>query len=141
MLTEGVDKTFQSDYSKHSKVTERLVASSLASCGQSLGRLGAPTEGRFSYSTGERRTEENVMLLRKAESDMDEYWTKVCTPVLKALEPVKKTAVHRFLTQPRSVQRTPAWVEPSRGKALSGPPLLYKLFAELSLTAATSQSK
>jgi hypothetical protein len=132
MLTEDRDKGFRSEHRKHHEVTVDHLITAFRSCGQSLGRLGAPTTG-FSYPVEERMTEENVTQLRAAESKLDTFWDRVDTAVLKALGPVKRTAIHRFLTQPRSVQRTPAWVPPKANKPASGPQILTTPFAELEL--------
>jgi len=104
MLTSDRNKALASDYSKHTEATKNLIGKALDSCGLSLGRRDAPTRGKFAYPVEERTTEVNVILLRQAESNLDVFWDSVNVPILKALGPVKKTAIHRFLTQPRSVQ-------------------------------------
>lgn len=133
MLTKDRDKAFQSDYLKHTRATEDSITTALTSCAQSLGRLGAPTRGRFAYPVEERRTEENATLLREAESKLDAFWNMVNTPILKALGPVKKTAIHRFLAQSRPVQRTPAWIKPLKSKSPPGSQDLHIPLAELEL--------
>jgi hypothetical protein len=98
MMTEDRDKAIESDYLKHTQTTIRHMQTGLTSCGQSLGRLGAPTRG-FSYSVEERLTEENVTQLRAAESKLDTFWDKVDNAVLKALGPVKRTLAEKKAVQ------------------------------------------
>ena len=133
MLTEDRIKSFRRDIQGLIMVTEIEIVKALDACDTSLGRSGKPTKELFFYPIAERRTEGVVAALRKAEHNLDAFWKQVNTPIWKALGPVKKTATHRFLTQPRSVQRTPPWVEPSRGKPLAGLQSISTSFAELEL--------
>ncbi|KAM0700850.1 hypothetical protein Q7P35_012572 [Cladosporium inversicolor] len=132
MLTEDRVKLFVSDHDKHLEDTEYLMCRSLYLCGKSLGRLGAPTNGRFAYPIDERMTRENVEALRKAESNLDAFWSVIDTQIIKTFGPVKRTAVHRFVTQSFELQRTPAWVEPRKSTSRGIQPLCTSI-AELEL--------
>ncbi|KAK3403434.1 hypothetical protein B0T20DRAFT_26455 [Sordaria brevicollis] len=79
----------------------------------SLVRLGKPTGKRFFYPIDKRRTKENVEALRSAESNLDEFWKGVDRIMYKHANNLENTFVRRLLTQSRSLQRTPEWVEPS----------------------------
>jgi hypothetical protein len=43
----------------------------------SIGSLGAPTGGKFTYPVAKRRTRENVEAMRSAEENLDKLWRKV----------------------------------------------------------------
>jgi len=132
MLTEDRAKLFQSEYYRHVEDTENLMTRSLNLCGESLGRLGAPTHERFSYPIDERMTKENVATLRVSESNLDAFWQRLDTHMTKVFGPVKRTAIQRFLALPFALQRTPALVEPRKATPLGSQPLCTSL-AELEL--------
>ncbi|KAK3351069.1 LOW QUALITY PROTEIN: hypothetical protein B0H65DRAFT_567970 [Neurospora tetraspora] len=79
----------------------------------SLVRLGKPACKRFFYPVDKRRTKENVEALRSAEGNLDEFWKGVDRIMYKDANNLENTFVRRLLTQSRSLQRTPEWVEPS----------------------------
>ena len=132
-MTADQVKSFQEDFQAHIMATEVRLIRVLMHSGNFLERLGAPTEGKFSYPIAERRTEGVVTALRKAEDNLDAFWKQVNAKVLKVLGPVKKTAIHRFLTQPHTLQRTSPWVEPSKIILSEGAKSLHVPFAELEL--------
>lgn len=132
MMTEDRDKTFRLCHDKHLEDTEHLMCRSLYLCGESIGRLGAPTNERFAYPIDERMTRENVAALRKAESNIDAFWSVIDRQITKTFGPVKRTVIHRFVTQSLDLQRTPAWVEPRTNTPRVIQPLFTSL-AELEL--------
>lgn len=132
-MTAGQVESFQEDFQAHIMATEVRLTRVLIHSGNSLERLGAPTEGKFSYPIAERRTKGVVTALRKAEDNLDAFWKQVNAKVLKILGPVKKTAIQRFLTQPHTLQRTSPWVEPSKSIPSEGAKSLHVPFAELEL--------
>lgn len=97
-MTAGRVESFQVDFQTHIRDTEAKIIKVLMASGNSLDSLGAPKKGRFSYPIAERRTEGVVAALRKAEENLDAFWNQVTAKVLKVLGPVKRTAIHRFLT-------------------------------------------
>ena len=133
MLTAGQVESFEKDFKAHIISTEAHSLKSLMGSSRSLELLGAPTKGKFTYPIAERRTEAVVTALREAENNLAVFWKQVTLLVTRALGPVKKTAIHHFLTQPHSVQRTPPWVEPSESNPLQGASALQVPFAELEL--------
>lgn len=76
---------------------------------QVLSKHGAPLGRRFHYPVEKRRTCENVNLLRKAEADLDLFWSKVDQAIGPEL--LKGTALGRLMSTPRTLQRTAPWVE------------------------------
>jgi hypothetical protein len=131
-FTEERDKAFQLEYREHTDWAGDRLSHAFARFGQSFGRLGAPTNGRFSYPVEKRMTKENVAALRRAESHLDAFWQAFDKPVIETFRSLEKTAIRRFLLQPRVLQRTPAWIEPPKSKP-SVPQIPYTSFAELEL--------
>lgn len=79
-----------------------------------MGSLGAPTEERFLYPLWRRKNEQTVVVLRKAESDLDRFWNGLDEQLAIALGCMEETHLHRFRVQSRDLQRTPPWVEPRK---------------------------
>lgn len=77
MLTDDRRKLFDSEYDARDTAIQARITRALESCGEVLGRLGAPTGGRFSYPIEKHRNEAKVTILRKAESHLDAFWSKV----------------------------------------------------------------
>ncbi|KAK3956136.1 hypothetical protein QBC32DRAFT_164917 [Pseudoneurospora amorphoporcata] len=78
----------------------------------SLVWLGKPTSKNFFYPVDKRRTKANVEALRFAESNLDRFWNGVDRIMYKNANNLENTFVRTLLTQSRSLQRTPEWVEP-----------------------------
>jgi len=83
-----------------------------------LGDLGRPEGERYAYPVGKRRTQQNVEAMRQAEKNLDAFWCKV-DELTKLAASSSGTAVHALLTQGRTLQRTPEWVEPKRDTQVS----------------------
>ncbi|KAG2417841.1 hypothetical protein HFD88_000940 [Aspergillus terreus] len=75
--------------------------------------LGEPSGGKFTYPIDKRRTKENVAALRRAEANLDAFWEAIDQAMLRKVGGLRGTAVRRLLSQPRILQRTPEWVEPT----------------------------
>ncbi|KAM5354070.1 hypothetical protein ACJ41O_000720 [Fusarium nematophilum] len=86
-------------------------------------KLGEPLAGRFTYPIQKRRTKENVDILRRSESSLDAFWASVDQLLQAKAGNLDGTAVMRLLTQSRTLQRTPEWVEtPEPNKTAAAPP-------------------
>jgi hypothetical protein len=119
MMTVERFETLRSDYDKRSMSVEEKIGRALAAFDRNpglgqMGRLGAPTEGRFLYPTGKRKNEQIVAALRKAESDLDRFWNGLDTQLAIELGQMEETHLQQFLKQPRDLQRTSPWVEPTK---------------------------
>ncbi|KAI1757942.1 hypothetical protein F4782DRAFT_475780 [Xylaria castorea] len=77
-------------------------------------RLGNPSDKRFAYPVEKRRTKQNVEALRRAEQNLDEFWTAVDRVVYV------KCGQSAGPTHRRVMQRTPEWVEPATTTTNSG---------------------
>ncbi|KAK3691625.1 hypothetical protein LTR37_018504 [Vermiconidia calcicola] len=79
--------------------------------------LGTPEQGRFYYPIEKRRTKDNVEAMREAEKNLDIFWKTVDQNLRsKAGDKLDQTALRKLLSQPRILQRTPAWVQPETNK-------------------------
>lgn len=78
-------------------------------------RVGAPTGQRFASPVGKPWTKQNVEAMRKAESNLDIFWKVVYGVMNSKVDGFPDTACYRLLTQGRSLQRTPVWVQPAKG--------------------------
>ncbi|KAF2688061.1 hypothetical protein K458DRAFT_401459 [Lentithecium fluviatile CBS 122367] len=78
-------------------------------------RLGQPEERKFYHPVERRRTKENVEAMRSAEQNLDAFWSAVDknmrTRMGKGLE---HTALWRFLSKSKILNRTPEWIEPEK---------------------------
>jgi hypothetical protein len=86
--------------------------------GSSIYRYADPSDGKFTYPINRsRRVKDNVEALRKAEANVDAFW-KAVDLFYKAKTRGKSQhdMVAEFLSQERSIQRTPLWVEPTKDK-------------------------
>ena len=120
----------------------------------SLGSLGAPTGGKFTFPVAKRRTRENVEAMRSAEDNLDKLWRKVDEVMRsksdevwnKSLERLglpalhdadfetslrASGAAHHLLTRGRKLQRTAAWTEPEREINHTPDTNLYVPFSQL----------
>ncbi|KAF8860574.1 hypothetical protein BDZ45DRAFT_672478 [Acephala macrosclerotiorum] len=110
----------------------------------SLEKFGNPTDGRFDYPVGRRRTKETTEKMRKAEQSLDAFWTKIDY----YYKDDKGVTQHQYLVRNifkagnRELQRTPEWVEPTPSNKTSTSiverqteqsQLLYEPFSFLSI--------
>ncbi|KAI0854223.1 hypothetical protein F5Y00DRAFT_222564 [Daldinia vernicosa] len=98
-----------------------------------VAQIGNPSDRRFAYPYEKRRTKQNVEELRRAEQHLDQFWVAIDRIVNTKCGSLKGTAVHRVLSQPRMLQRTPDWIDPppSTTKAQSREPTLDPSIADL----------
>lgn len=71
-----------------------------------------PLRDRFYYPVERRRTKENVAILRKAEANLDAFWSEM--ERTSSFEVAQKgcIAIKRLSLTPRSLRRTAEWIEP-----------------------------
>lgn len=74
-------------------------------------RQAIPTGGRFAYPIEKRRSKERVEILRRAESNLDDFWAHFDEEMSLKAGNIETTALHRLLTRPRELQRTTEWVD------------------------------
>ncbi|KAK4138431.1 hypothetical protein BT67DRAFT_412777 [Trichocladium antarcticum] len=97
-----------------------------------------PFKRRFPYPVDKRRTKENVAALRQAERNLDRFWVSIDLNLRHIGGDISSTATSRVLSQNRTLQRTPEWVEaPPRAETKPSPPGptgdLYSPLSALSL--------
>ncbi|KAF9763319.1 hypothetical protein IL306_003164 [Fusarium sp. DS 682] len=89
-------------------------------------KFGEPLAGRFTYPIQKRRTKENVDALRRAEANLDAFWAKVDRLLHTKGGKLEGSFVEQLLSQPRILQRTPEWVEPSETKKAAAEPAVVE---------------
>lgn len=52
--------------------------------------------------------------LRQAEANLDMFWAEVDNVTKARITDFEDTALHHLLSQPRTLRRTPEWVEPAK---------------------------
>ncbi|EME42787.1 hypothetical protein DOTSEDRAFT_176085 [Dothistroma septosporum NZE10] len=108
-LVDLQDKV-DADFDKRRQSWTRLVNATKGS-ETLLARYGVPVDGRFEYPVEKRRTKENTETLRKAEQNLDAFWTKVDELLHRNAGELHNTATRQLMLQPRLLHRTPEWVE------------------------------
>jgi len=59
--------------------------------------------------------------LRQAEANLDAVWAELDRITKKNMSQFENLALYKFLSQPRSLRRTPEWVEPEQTKEKKQP--------------------
>ncbi|KAI7773168.1 hypothetical protein LA080_011723 [Diaporthe eres] len=75
-------------------------------------KTGDISSGKLAYPIDKRRTRENVGVLRQSEASLDAFWAFVDQVVQDGASTPNDSAVSSMLSQRRTMQRTPEWVEP-----------------------------
>lgn len=86
-----------------------------------LGRLADPSGGKFAYPYGKRRNKDTVNALRQAEANLDAVWAELDSLMKENVPYFENLALYELLSQPRSLRRTPEWVEPDQTKEKKQP--------------------
>lgn len=75
-------------------------------------KTGDISGGKLAYPIDKRRTRENVGVLRQSEASLDAFWAFVDQLEQAETGTPNDSAVSNMLSQKRTMQRTPEWVEP-----------------------------
>ncbi|PHH92870.1 hypothetical protein CDD83_4013 [Cordyceps sp. RAO-2017] len=108
---EAIEREFSERTGHEARVLDALRDGKLAA----IRHLGDPSDKKFEYPVGKRRTEANVDRLRAAEAHLDSFWAKADELVRTRAGWRDDSALQRLLSQPRLLQRTPRWIEPAVG--------------------------
>jgi len=85
-----------------------------------IAELAAVSNGRFFYPTERPRTKVTVETLRRAEQNLDEFWRAVDEIVHVRCNHLRGTVVRALLSEPRTLRRTPVWVDMCEGGSAAG---------------------
>lgn len=104
--------------------------------------------GKLPYPIDKRHTRENVGVLRQSEAKLDAFWAFVDQLYHAAAGTPNDSAVSRMLSQKRTMQRTPEWVEPIKEPRKAEPSrttdqdvtALYKPLSALSFGVTPSKA-
>ena len=85
--------------------------------GTTLHRYADPSDGKFAYPAHRRRSKENIEALRKAETNLDEFWRAIDLHYKsKAAGRSQQDLILPMLSLGCTIQRTPPWVELAKDK-------------------------
>ena len=108
----GRNEGIKADYAGQTKALAKMMASLRESLLIRVAKLGDPSGSRFNYPSDKRRTKENTATLIQTEQNLDNFWAAIDRLVYNGCGSLDGTAVGRLLSQQRTLQRTPEWVEP-----------------------------
>ena len=82
--------------------------------------LGRPDGRKFYHPVDKRRSKDNVVAMIAAEQNLDAFWADVDQNMRNRFgTDLKDTALFNLLSKSRILERTPAWVEPSKDPKVS----------------------
>ncbi|KAI1175015.1 hypothetical protein F4777DRAFT_350858 [Nemania sp. FL0916] len=113
---DGIKKEFAERTSQWDLVLSALHEKNLSH----IAKLGNPVNQKFVYPIEKRRTKQNVESLRRAEQNLDDFWAAVDRLIHVKCGHLSNSAQQRLLSQPRTIRRTPEWVEPAPSATKSG---------------------
>ncbi|KAI1447037.1 hypothetical protein F5Y02DRAFT_50465 [Annulohypoxylon stygium] len=104
------------EFSKSTAAEARLLAASRDTVLTRIVSFADPSDKKFEYPIGKKRSRENIEKLRRAEACLDAFWAKADDLMFSNVGSLGGTALKQLLTQPRLLHRTPEWTEPSKPK-------------------------
>lgn len=111
----------------YARTQRPFAAISKITISNSVTSLGTPSGSRFYYPVDKRRTRENTESMRTAEKNLDDFWRAMDAELISKGAVTSRT---RSLLDGRLLQRTPEWIEPSKGQKLEGVSALSRPLAE-----------
>ncbi|EPE03056.1 hypothetical protein F503_08670 [Ophiostoma piceae UAMH 11346] len=105
---DAIKRNFAEHTQSHARVLAALRDENIAA----IRAYGDPSDNKFSYPVGKRRSKAVSDSLRSAEHHLDIFWAKADGLVRARAGNQDGSAMQRLLAQPRLLQRTPEWVEP-----------------------------
>ncbi|KAI2635615.1 hypothetical protein GGS26DRAFT_506091 [Hypomontagnella submonticulosa] len=109
---EAINKEFMENTRAWAQVLDAFKEQNIIA----IRELGDPSGGKFQYPVGKRQNKVNVETLRRSEANLDAFWNAVDDILYRKAGSLNGTAYRQVLSQPRSLQRTPEWVEPAAKK-------------------------
>jgi hypothetical protein len=106
------EKGIAEQYAKTSQPWAGMYAALKESVGGPMVQLGKPAEKRFDYPVWKRRNKENTEIMRRAEANLDAFWSYIDKRMSEKVSNLTGSAVGSLLAQSRILQRTPEWSEP-----------------------------
>lgn len=84
-------------------------------------KYGCLSGGRFYYPSEKTRTKLNTDIMRKAESNLDVFWSEVDGSYRRGTGRTLEQMVEHLFKEKRQLERTPEWIEPVQEKKKAGP--------------------
>ncbi|OBR02125.1 hypothetical protein CH63R_14426 [Colletotrichum higginsianum IMI 349063] len=106
------------EFTERTKPWARMLAALDEKNLHRVAELGNPSGNKFAYPSEKRRNKENTEALRQAESNLDDFWAAIDRLLYDGCGSLKGTALESVLSQQRSLQRTPEWVQQPDGATI-----------------------
>ncbi|KAK2808756.1 hypothetical protein FQN50_004428 [Emmonsiellopsis sp. PD_5] len=96
-------------------------------------QLETPLDGKFTYPSDKRRTQQHVEAMRRAEENLDLFWEKIDQHYKKKSGKTLLETLQHLLPRDRTLKRTPEWVPPTTKPTSTPEPHLSQSFCQLSI--------
>ncbi|PGH35131.1 hypothetical protein GX50_02053 [[Emmonsia] crescens] len=94
-------------------------------------KLETPFDGKFTYPSDKRRTQQHVETMRKAEQNLNSFWETIDQYYRRNTGKTLLETFRHLLPDDRQLQRTPEWVPPAPAPNPSND--IYQPFSQLSV--------
>lgn len=108
---EARENQIHKDFDERSCAWQKISKAFHSEAMDAIFREAIPMGGKFAYPIDKRRSKERVEILRRAESNLDDFWAQLDEAMSQKAGDIENTALYQLLTQPRALQRTSEWVE------------------------------
>ncbi|KAJ4390060.1 hypothetical protein N0V93_007533 [Gnomoniopsis smithogilvyi] len=108
------DADIKQDFAKRTTSWAKMFAAVSEKNLSSIVKLADISGGGFAYPIEKRRTKDNVETMRRSETNLDAFWARMDELMHAKAGSLDGSATRHLLSQPRTLQRTPEWVEPAK---------------------------
>ncbi|PGH00959.1 hypothetical protein GX51_05508 [Blastomyces parvus] len=100
-------------------------------------KLETPFDGRYTYPSDKRRTQQHVEAMRKAEENLDSFWETIDQYYQRNTGKTLLESFRHLLPDDRQLERTPEWVPPATKPAVDPSNDIYEPFSQLNIQDET----
>jgi hypothetical protein len=127
MWQPELEKELQREYIHMTDIFEPYAVKCVPLFTGQLGRLGDPSDGKFTYPINRRSNEANTDLIRQAEINLDTFWAAAD----RAISPYMTKRLQILLAN-RELQRTPPWMPLTKDNTLQNKRMIEMLTQPMS---------
>ncbi|KLJ11943.1 hypothetical protein EMPG_12908 [Blastomyces silverae] len=100
-------------------------------------KLETPFDGRFTYPSDKRRTQQHVEAMRKAEQNLDSFWETIDQYYQRNTGKTLVESFRHLLPDDRQLERTPEWAPPPTKPTVDPSNDICEPFSQLNVQDAT----